>query len=538
MATVVELISAMMKREGIQHIFGIPGGGATIDLLDVTERDGIRFVLNTHETAAAMMGCTVGELTGKPGVVVTAISPGITNVANGVAYAYLDRAPLLVLSDNYPWGATQVVLRQTLNARQVFQGITKWTASLSPEWAHEALQRAFRTTVEDRPGPVQLDIPDDVAQKQVPDRALAPLSRQVMARLYSEEPEGFGRVVDRIKGARAPVIIVGMGIRWDRAYPELRALAERIGAPVLCTPKAKGALPENHPYSAGVFIGGKLELDILGKADLILGVGLDPADMLAKPWKYSQPVITVDRVTNYNEIYHAEAELVGNIAEILSMLAESLPAEHKWDETVAPNYRKKVQDALYLPAKGMAPFQVSEITRELTSEDVILTTDVGASKLLLSQIWRPYVPNSMLLSNPLGTMGHGVPSAIASKLVFPERQVVSLCGDGGFSMRIPEIETAIQTGAAPVIVVLNDGALTQIKVKQQKKHLATVGTEFRGPDYVKIAEAYGARATSVSTEAEYAAALEEALQSDVLTVIEARVDPSRYGDQFDAIREL
>jgi len=537
-ASVVELISAMLKREGVQYIFGIPGGGGTIDLLNATEKDGIRFVLNTHETAAAMMGCVVGELTGTPGVVVTAISPGITNVANGVAFAYLDRSPLLVLSDNYAWAATQVVLRQVLNSRQLFQGITKWTASLSAEWAHEVLQRAFRTMLEDRPGPVQLDIPDDVAQRQVADKPLPPICKHVMARLYAQEPAGFHQVVGRIREAKAPVIIVGMGIRWDRAYPELKALAERIGAPVFCTPKAKGALPENHPYSAGVFIGGKLELEILGKADLIIGVGLDPADMLAKPWKYSQPMITIDRVTNYNEIYHAEMELVGNIAEILAMLSEALPAEHKWDETVAPAYRKKVYHALALPTQGLAPFRVSDITRELTSEDVILTTDVGASKLLLSQIWRPHQPNSVLMSNPLGTMGFGVPSAIAAKLVFPNRQVVSLCGDGGFVMRMAELQTAMQLGVAPVIVVLSDGALSQIKVKQVKKGLAVVGTEFRGPDYVKIAEAFGGRATSVGTEVEYTDALKEALTFNVLTIIQARIDPGRYAEQFDAIREL
>ena len=538
MATVVELISTMLKREGVQHIFGIPGGGATIDLLDATEKDGIQFVLNTHETASAMMGCVVGDLTGKPGVVVTAISPGITNVANGVAYAYLDRSPLLVLSDNYPWGATQVVLRQTLNARQIFQGITKWTASLSPEWAHETLQRALRTTLEDRPGPVQLDIPDDVAQKQVADKPLPPVSRQVMARLYAQEPAGFGSVVGRVREAKAPVIIAGMGVRWDKAYPQLRALAERLGAPVFCTPKAKGALPENHPYSAGVFIGGKLELDILGKADLIIGVGLDPADMLAKPWKYSQPIIAIDRIPNYNEIYHAEMELVGDIAEIVAMLSEALPAEHKWDETAAPAYRKRVYDALALPARGLAPFRVSDITRELTAEDVILTTDAGASKLLLSQVWRPYRPNSVLMSNPLGTMGFGVPAAIAAKLVFPDRLVVSLCGDGGFNMRMPELATAMQLGVAPVIVVLRDQALSQIKIKQAKKGLMAVGTELTSPDYVKIGEAFGAQATSVGTEAEYADALREALRSGVLTIIEARVDPSEYPRQFDAIREL
>ncbi|OGA32842.1 MAG: hypothetical protein A3G80_09690 [Betaproteobacteria bacterium RIFCSPLOWO2_12_FULL_62_13b] len=538
MASVVELISTMLKREGVPYIFGIPGGGGTIDLLDATEKDGIRFVLNTHETAAAMMGCVVGELTGTPGVVLTAISPGITNVANGVALAYLDRAPLLVLSDNYPWGAIQVVLRQTLNTRQVFQGITKWTATLSAEWAHETLQRAFRTMLEDRPGPVQLDLPDDVAQKPVADKPLPLVSKQVMARLYAQEPAGFGRVVGRIREAQTPVIIAGMGIRWDRAYPELKALAERIGAPVFCTPKAKGALPENHPYSAGVFIGGKLELDILGKADLIIGVGLDPADMLAKPWKYTQPIIAIDRVTNYNEIYHAEMELVGNVAEILTMLNEALPAEHKWDETVAPAYRKKVYDALALPTPGLAPFRVSDITRELTSEDLILTTDVGASKLLLSQIWRPYRPNSVLMSNPLGTMGFAVPAAIAAKLVFPDRQVVSLCGDGGFIMRMSELQTATQLGVAPVIVVLNDRALSQIRIKQRKKGLAVVGTEFRNPDYVKIAEAFGGRGTSVGTETEYADALKEALQSNCFTLIEARIDPSQYAAQFDAIREL
>jgi acetolactate synthase-1/2/3 large subunit len=222
-------------------------------------------------------------------------------------------------------------------------------------------------------------------------------------------------------------------------------------------------------------------------------------------------------------------ELVGNIAEILTLVIDALPADHKWDEKVAPAYRKKVYDALALPTQGLAPFRVSDITRELTSEDVILTTDVGASKLLLSQIWRPYQPNSM---------GFGVPSAIAAKLVFPNRQVVSLCGDGGFSMRMAELQTAMQLGVAPVMVVLSDQALSQIKLKQIKKGLATVGTEFRAPNYVKIAEAFGGSGISVGTEAEYADALKRALQSSSLTVIQARVDPSRYSDQFDAIREL
>jgi acetolactate synthase-1/2/3 large subunit len=142
------------------------------------------------------------------------------------------------------------------------------------------------------------------------------------------------------------------------------------------------------------------------------------------------------------------------------------------------------------------------------------------------------------MSNPLGTMGCAVPAAIAAKLIFPHRQVVSLCGDGGFCMRMAELQTAMELGVSPVIVVLNDRALSQIKIKQLKKGLAVVGTEFRGANYVKIAEAFGGRGICVGTEAEYAGALKEALHSGTLTVIEARIDPSRYADQFDAIREL
>lgn len=538
MATVVELIASALKREGIEYIFGIPGGNATIDLLDAADREGLKFVLTKHETTAAMMGCVFGELTGRPGVVATAIAPGMTNVANGVAYAYVDRAPLLVFSDQYDAGKAQMVLRQALNSRQVFQGITKWTASLSAEWAHEMLQRAIRTTVEDRPGPVQLDIPDDVANARVADKPFPPVSKQVHARIYARQPSGFSKVAERVRSARAPVIVAGMGIRWDSAYTQLKALAERLGAPVFTTPKAKGAIPENHDYSAGVFIGGKLELDILGKADLIVGVGLDPADMLAKPWKYSLPMVLVDRVTNYNELYHAETELVGNIAEITGMLAEALPAERKWDETVCPAYRKRVYEALALPTSGLAPYVVSDITRELTAEDMILTTDVGASKLLVSQIWRAYRPNSVLMSNPLGTMGFGIPSAMAAKLIHPERQVVCLCGDGGFTMRLSELETAMALGVAPVIVVMSDRTFSQIKIKQEKKQLRIIGTEWNSPDYAKVAEAFGARGVSVSTAQEYERALKEALTSNVITVIDARVDPSQYRAQFDAIREL
>lgn len=538
MTTVVELIATMLKREGIEYIFGIPGGMGSIDLLDAAEREGIQFVLTKHETAAVMMAGVYGELTGRHGVVSTAISPGLTNAANGLAYAYADRTPVVLFSDAYSPATTQMVLRQKLDTRQVCQAITKWSASLAPNWAHEMLQRAFRTAMEDRPGPVQLDIPDDVARAEVPDKPLLPACKQVMSRVYAQEPAGLSQVVDRIRDARAPAILAGIGLRWDDAFAQFQSFVERLGAPVFCTPKAKGSLPENHPYSAGIFIGGKLEMEILGKADLIITVGVDPGDMLAKPWKYRQPVICIDRVPNSSEIYHAESELVGNVAESLAMLTELLPADPKWSDAVCPAHRKRVRDALAMPTQGLAPYRVFEITRELTPEDVILTSDAGASKLILWQVWESHRPNGVLTPGPLGTMGFGVPSAIAAKLIFPSRPVVSICGDGGFAMRVSELETAMALGVAPVIVVANDRTLSQIKIKQEKKGLRAVGTTYPGADYAKVAQAYGGNGATVTTEAEFTQALQEALRSGVLTVIDARIDPSQYTAQFDVIREL
>lgn len=538
MTTVAELIVAKMKQEGIQYAFGLPGSMACIDLMDAMDKEGIRFILTKQETAADMMAAVYGELTGKPGIALSAISPGLTAAVNGLAYAYVDRAPLIHFSDAYTQGASQIVLRQKTDHRQIAQGVTKWSTTLSADWAHQILQRAFRTTLEDRPGPVHVDIPDGVAKSQAPEKPLEPVNKQVMARVYSQEPEGLRRVVDRIKGAEAPVILAGVGVRWDKAYSQVQALAERIGAPVFTTAKMKGIIPEDHPYSAGTFIGGKLEMEILGKADLILGIGVDPGDMLAKPWKYNQPMILVDRVTNFNEVYHAEAELVGNVAEILTMLTELLPSKQKWEESRVAAYRQLVYKALALPSEGLGPCRVFEILRERMDRGDIITSDSGMAKFLLLQIWKCYEPETLLMSGPLGTMGLGVPAAIVAKLLNPDKKVVAICGDGGFAMRLQELETAMALGVAPIFLVMNDRALAQIRVKQGKKGLRTVGTSYPGANYGRLAEVFGGQSFTVSTESELSRALDESMGSGAMSVIDCRIDTSRYPEQFDALREV
>ncbi|MBI2847237.1 MAG: thiamine pyrophosphate-binding protein [Chloroflexi bacterium] len=539
MATVAEVTAGFLKNEGIEYTFGIPGGRADLDLLDALSKKDIEFVLTKHETTAAMMAAVYGELTGKPGICISAIAPGVANMMNGIAYAYSDRSPLIHFSDQYAYETTEMVSRQSMNTFDVMRTVTKWCAPLSSRWVHETLHRAFRVALDGRPGPVHLDLVDDVPLSTAPDKKLAStIKHQSFARVYSHEPDGLTKAKERIQKAQAPLVIAGMGVNWDRAFEELRLFAERIGVPVLTGPKVKGAIPEDHPYAAGAYIGGVIEADLVNRSDLLILVGFDCVDALPKPWKYKQPIIHIHRVPNTDEIYHAEMELVGNIGEILSMLTDSLPQQEKWDTEIIIAQRNKVRKAMDVPCDGLAPQRVVEICREATPKDGVLTTDVGSSRLITTQLWTTYHPMGMLTSNGLATMGFGFPAALAAKLLMPERPVICLTGDAGFLMRAQELEVGVDLGTAAVIVVFADRTGSQIKVKQLKRGLAPVGVDFRGPDYVKLADAFGAQGFSVSTEKELEKALEKAYKSDVLSLIEAKINPITYPKQFDAIREV
>ena len=302
------------------------------------------------------------------------------------------------------------------------------------------------------------------------------------------------------------MVIVGLGITAAKreVYGQLQNFVERFNIPTFKTAKVKGSLPDNHPWSLGVFMGGNLEQRIIEKSDLLIVIGLDPVELLPKKWSYRQPIVYIDMVPNTEENYHADIELVGEIGSTLQRLYDECPdVESRWRIEEMGAYRENTREVLDFKVDGLSAVQVINATRELTPKEALLTIDVGANKLLVIELWDAYMPGSFFMSNGLATMGYAIPAALALQLLHPERKVVSLCGDGGFMMRLPELATAMQYRLPIVMVIFSDGRLSLIDVKQIKKGYAVPrGTDFTRPNYWDLGRSFGIPTWSADTEEE------------------------------------
>ena len=289
-------------------------------------------------------------------------------------------------------------------------------------------------------------------------------------------------------------------------------------------------------------MGGNLEQPIIDKSDLIIAIGLDPVELLPKKWSYRQPIVYIDLLPNTEENYHADIEMVGEIASTLQRLCdECADCESQWQSDEMRAYRENTKAVLDFPVDGLSAVQVINTTRELTPREAALTIDVGANKLLVIELWDAFSPGSFFMSNGLATMGYALPAALALQLHDPKRKIVSLCGDGGFMMRLPELATAVQHRLPIVMVVFSDSRLSLIDVKQIKKCYAEPrGTVFTRPNYRDLGRSFGIPTWSVESDEELRGALKSALNADdgLPKLIEARIDPSSYPQQFDAVREL
>jgi acetolactate synthase-1/2/3 large subunit len=285
-------------------------------------------------------------------------------------------------------------------------------------------------------------------------------------------------------------------------------------------------------------IGGLIEREIVGRADLIVAIGLDPVELQPKPWPYTAPVLALSNTPSVDGIVPAAIEMVGRLGPLLAALAEFGPSGSGWGEASARAHRGNLTDALDLPTDGLAPHRVVEVAREVLPRDAVVTADAGAHRLLVVQKWRAYAPREFLTSNGLATMGYAIPGALAARLAHPDRPVVAFTGDGGFLMAIAELQTAVQENLPIVVVVFDDREIGQIRVKQEIKGLPRHGIHLDGIDYEKLAAGFGALGTEVDSEAGLADALRAAVRSKQLTVIAARIDGSVYVEQFNALREL
>jgi acetolactate synthase-1/2/3 large subunit len=503
---------------------------------------GLPFVLCHQEWAACIMAAVTGELTGRPGAVLSTLGPGVTASATGLAHARLDRSPLIYVSDRHPAGVLQFATHQYVDHGAHVGAIAKDSVSVGADSAAHWVAHAVRLALTEPRGPVHLDLPADVAG-----RSAVPAATSVTpAPLPPLDGELVERAAAMIRAARRPLVIAGLGCRAADAK-WLRAFAEALPTPVLTTYKAKGAIPDPHPLALGIFTGGALEEPLVRRADLIIAFGLDTVELIPRPWAYTAPVLSLTRCPAAEPRLQAPGggayftpalEVVGEPGSILEDLAGRLlgRARADWDVAEVDRIRRERHAALEVPVPGLAPHRVVQMTRELTAGGSIATVDAGAHMFPATAYWHALEPGELLISNGLATMGFALPAAIAAQLVHPHRRVICFTGDGGLMMVAAELETVARLGLPIVIVVFNDEALSLIAIKQEQKGFEGVSMRYAGPDLRALARAFGLRAFTATDEATLHQALIGAQTAPGPALIDARIDASGYRRMLEIVR--
>jgi acetolactate synthase I/II/III large subunit len=508
--SVADRVAEALAAHGVERVFGFPGGGSNLALIDALERAGVDFVLTRGEVAAAIMAAATAELTGVPGVVLVGNGPGLTSVVNGVAHAHLDRVPLLVISDRFTDAEQGLTGHQILDQRALLAPVVKWSATLAPDTAAGAAAHALAVASAAPCGAVHLDVPRDVAS--------APGGGGAPAVATPGTSGDLGAVARGIAAARRPVLAVGLEAR----AMDVAGLAERLGAAVLTTYKAKGALPEDHPRWAGILTGGEIERPVLERSDAVLALGLDPVELLSRPWAGSAPVYALRTCDVGLDYLRPRAHWIGPLATGAEAIGGSAGG---WPEAEIASEREAMLARLRL---GDVAHTIETLREELPPGTVV-SVDAGAHMFPATAFWRAE-RGRFLISNGLATMGFAVPAAIAAALADPDAVSVAITGDGGFAYHGFELETAARLGARVIVIVINDSSLSLIRIKGGS------ALNFGTVDFGRIGEALGAAGAVVTGESELRAAVRGALARPESTVIDVRCDGREYGETLRAIR--
>ena len=526
MTTVSREIGRVLREAGVRYAMGHPGG-EVVELIEGLRAEGIEFILTHHEATAAFMADAIGYYTRIPGVCVATLGPGATNLITGIAHAYLDRAPVIALTGQLPASRYDMVTHQKIDLGAVFAPITKWHARVQPNNVRAVTSRALRVATRRRAGPVHLEVASDVADQESSDRGDYVTHRLTEANGVVEGAAAAAALI----ASKRPLLLAGMDALSDGVAESLRALAEGWSIPVIVTPKAKGVLPEDHPLFLGTIemLGTDRLFALIEQCDLVMMIGMDPVEF-DRDWIAAAKVVHIGPLPNDDLYFASEIELVGSVAQTLGALMEAAGTPSaRWDDDEVGNFRDEMRRRLDPQVDGLSAQALLRELRSVLRADAIVTCDVGQNKSVTGQCWPVYQPRSFFMSNGLSSMGYGLPAAMALKLLEPDRQVACIIGDGGFTMYLGEIETAVRRGLAVVVVVLVDGALTQIRMNQARRGLFPTGTEFGVIDYVGLARALGADGFEVTNIKEARDAVQFASgNARRPTVIAANINPRCY----------
>lgn len=525
-----DLMVKSLENEDVKYIFGIPGE-ENLDFLESLRSSSIKLILTRHEQAAGFMAATFGRLTGKPGVCLSTLGPGATNLVTPAAYAQLGGMPLIILTGQKPIKRSKQGRFQIVDIVSMMRPLTQYTRQIvDANNIPSTVREAFRIATEERPGPAHIELPEDIAAE---DAGTSPFSVHTSIWPTADE-KAIRRSADAIEKAKRPLLLIGAGANRKRTSLALEKMVDKTGIPFFVTQMGKGVLDERHPLYLGTaaLSDGDYIHCAIDRADLIINIGHDVIEK--PPFFMKADGRTVIHVNFFpaeaDDVYFPQLEVVGDIATSVDHLVNHLTPQQNWDFDYFMKVKKEVDIHLEEGSDDdrfpVIPQRLVSVVREALPSDGIVTLDNGMYKIWFARNYRAHQPNTLLLDNALATMGAGLPSAIAACLLYPERKVISVCGDGGFMMNSQELETAIRLDLNLVVLILNDSAYGMVKWKQSASDFKSFGLDFKNPDFVKYAESYGARGHRVKETAKLGSLIKDCLGKGGIHVIDIPVDYS------------
>jgi acetolactate synthase-1/2/3 large subunit len=542
-----DLFVKALEAEGVQYIFGVPGE-ENLDLLNSLRSSSIKLILTRHEQGAGFMAATYGRLTGKAGVCLSTLGPGATNLVTAAAYAQLGAMPMLMITGQKPIKSSKQGQFQIIDVVAMMRPLTKYTHQIRSAHTIAAnVREAMRIAEDERPGAVHLELPEDIAREET--------NFGVILKSHSDIPNAtenaIATAVKMIESARHPLLLIGAGANRKQAFAHLFEFIKHTGIPFFATQMGKGVVDERHPLylgnatlSSGDFLHRAIEM-----ADLIINVG---HDVVEKPpflmgadgnsvdddsQDESVPCVACAKVIHVNyvtavidPVYYPQQGVIGDLSNSIERLTKAISPQSGWDfsrfMTVKRHLDKHLLEGRDDGRYPIYPQRLVADIRKIMPDDAILALDNGVYKIWFARNYPAHRPNTVLLDNALASMGAGLPSAIAAKIINPERKVLAICGDGGFMMNSQEMETAVRLGLDLVVIVLRDDAYGMIKWKQAHMGFGNFGLDYGNPDFVAYANSYGAHGHRLSSAEALIPQLKVCLNAPGVHLIEVLVDYS------------
>jgi len=526
-----DLFVRCLEAADVRFVFGVPGE-ENLDLVDALRDSPIRFIMTRHEQAAAFMADVYGRLTGKVGVCTATLGPGATNLITGVADAFLDHAPVLAIAGQ---GATHRLHKrshQIIDLSDLFAHIAKYSARINEaEAITEMVADALAHAAAQKPGPAFIEFPENIAAGEAEDQQPLGLPSAPLPIAPQSAIEGAQAMIGE---ARRPLVLIGNGVVREGASGALTAFIEATGAPFTTTFMAKGALSDEHPLRLATTGLSENEHTACGfdRADLVIAIGYDLVEFDPGQWHrdVQQSALHVDTTpAEIDRHYTPNRSVIGVIEDSLTRLTEALQdaghrATHDWAGALRRDIREYEDELTSSDAFPIKPQRLLHELRQVMRPNDVLVSDVGAHKVWIAHRWQSLSPNSCIISNGFAAMGIALPGAIAAKLAFPDRTVVAATGDAGLMMNVQEIETALRLELALVILVWNDGGYGLIEWHQERRFGHSNDVAFGNPDFVALAQSFGARGFRVEHAADLLPTLNEAATCGTVAVVDCPVD--------------